>query len=151
MNHNAYGRLAIMFVLHVIAMYLLMYAMVQSGADIFPNYNQLYMAVLMASPMLLFELYFMRSMYPMKDVNMVLTFAGVMVLIGSFLLIRSQTAIGDEQLLKSMIPHHSGAIVMCREANIQDEQIKELCGNIMQSQQAEIDWMLLKIESLKAN
>jgi hypothetical protein len=45
-----------------------------------------------------------------------------------------QTAIGDIQFLKSMIPHHSGAILMCERASIQDAQIKELCRTIIQGQ-----------------
>lgn len=30
---------------------------------------------------------------------------------------------------------------MCERASIQDEEIKQLCGNIISSQQAEIDQM----------
>jgi len=40
-----------------------------------------------------------------------------------------------------MIPHHSGAILMCREASITDPEIKSLCQMIMEGQQQEIDQM----------
>jgi uncharacterized protein (DUF305 family) len=40
-----------------------------------------------------------------------------------------------------MIPHHSGAILMCREASVSDPEIIALCGNIQRSQRAEIDQM----------
>jgi uncharacterized protein (DUF305 family) len=40
-----------------------------------------------------------------------------------------------------MIPHHSGAILMCEEASIDDPEIVALCGQIISSQQAEIEQM----------
>jgi uncharacterized protein (DUF305 family) len=40
-----------------------------------------------------------------------------------------------------MIAHHAGAILMCEQAPIQDAEIKDLCGNIISSQQTEIDQM----------
>ncbi len=58
-----------------------------------------------------------------------------------FFLIRAQTAVGDAQFLKSMIPHHAGAILMCDRAPIQDQEIKALCKKIIEGQQAEIDQM----------
>ena len=43
--------------------------------------------------------------------------------------------------LRSMIPHHAGAIWMCKEAAIQDPEIRDLCGNIEAGQQQEINQM----------
>jgi uncharacterized protein (DUF305 family) len=40
-----------------------------------------------------------------------------------------------------MIPHHSGAILMCREANISDPEPVSLCGEITQGQRREIALM----------
>jgi len=50
-------------------------------------------------------------------------------------------AISDRQFLGSMIPHHGGAILMCKEASIQDREIKGLRKKITSGQQAEIDQM----------
>jgi uncharacterized protein (DUF305 family) len=58
-----------------------------------------------------------------------------------FLGIRQQAAIGDKNFLTAMIPHHAGAILMCERASIQDPEIKKLCGEIISSQQREIDQM----------
>lgn len=150
MNHrNPYPLLALMFGIHLIAMYVLMYAMVNTSANVHHNYNQLYMAVLMASPMLVLEVVLMRSMYPNKKLNGGIIAIGLVLLVGSFFLIRGQVAIADEQFLHSMIPHHAGAILMCEKAHLVDPQIQELCDNIRTGQQAEIDWMNLKLESLK--
>ena len=44
-------------------------------------------------------------------------------------------AVADTQFLKSMIPHHAGAILMCEKAPIAD--IKELCQKIIASQRSE--------------
>ena len=38
-----------------------------------------------------------------------------------------------------MIPHHSGAILMCTEAQLQDAEIRKLCEGIIAGQQQEID------------
>ena len=40
-----------------------------------------------------------------------------------------------------MIPHHSGAILMCREASLRDPELKTLCQDIIRSQQQEIEQM----------
>jgi len=40
-----------------------------------------------------------------------------------------------------MIPHHSGAILMCQEASLSRPEIVKLCGEIIKSQREEIDQM----------
>lgn len=141
MQHSHYGRLAGMTVLSFIAMYILMYAMVNSFANVFNNLNQVYMAGLMASPMVLIELLLMGGMYGNKRLNAVIGIASVLAAVVFFLLIREQTAVTDAQFLRSMIPHHAGAILMCQQAPIQSAEIKELCTAIIASQEAEISQM----------
>ena len=140
MQHH-YGRFLIMIALHFIAMYLFMYAMVNVFDNVFNSLNQVYMAALMTASMVLIELPLMSSMYKSKKLNMIILAAGAIVLIGSWFGIRQQAAIGDRQFVRSMIPHHAGAILMCQEASIQDQEIRTLCNNIISSQQAEIDQM----------
>ncbi len=106
------------------------------------------MAALMTASMVIIELLLMSSMYKSKKLNAVILAIGAAVLIGSFLLIRKQTAISDRQFVRSMIPHHAGAILMCQEASIQDQEIKDLCRNIIAGQQAEIDQMKAKLDQL---
>lgn len=147
MQHH-YKRFLIMIVLHFIAMYIFMYAMVNAFANVFNSLNQVYMAALMTASMALIELPLMGSMYESKKLNMIILAAGAVVLIGSWFAIRQQAAIGDRQFLRSMIPHHAGAILMCRQATIQDPEIKKLCGEIISSQQTEIDQMRAKLDEL---
>jgi hypothetical protein len=140
-----YGRLAIMAVLSFAAMYVLMYSMVNTTANVLPNINQFYMAGLMAAPMIIIEIALMGMMYPKKGWNAAIVIASVAALVLFWTAIRQQTAVSDRQFLKSMIPHHGGAILMCREASLQDPELKALCSRIIASQQSEIDLMKRKL------
>ncbi|MFV8376988.1 DUF305 domain-containing protein [Flavobacterium sp. GSP11] len=144
-----YKKLAIMIVVSFIAMYILMYSMVDVFANVIPNINQFYMAGLMTMPMLIIELLVMGSMYGNKNLNISLVVIGFIALILFFTGIRQQTAVGDKEFLKSMIPpHHAAAILMGKEATVIDPEIKELIKNIITSQQAEIDQMKAKLKEL---
>ena len=148
MAKGQYLRLLAMLALSFVAMYGLMYAMVNVLANAVPNLNQAYMAALMTAPMLVLELLLMGHMYPNKKWNAGLVLAGVLLLGLSWTAIRQQTAISDEQFLKSMIPHHAGAILMCEQAPLRDAEVKQLCAGIIASQQAEIDQMKAKLRAL---
>jgi len=138
---NHYVLLLIMTALSFISMYVLMYAMVDRLANIYPNFNQLYMAGLMTAPMVLIEMAVMGAMYEHKWLNLAIMIAGIVVGLLFFVGIRQQTAVGDTQFLKSMIPHHASALLMCNEAPVADAEIQELCKTIVAGQQAEIDQM----------
>ncbi len=141
LQENHYPHLAIMAVLSFIAMYTLMYSMVNTFGDVYNSINQFYMAGLMAAPMVVIELLVMRRMYHNARMNGVLIAISVLVGLAMFLGIRQQTMISDTQFLRSMIPHHSGAILMCQEANIERQDVRDLCQAIIVSQQREIDQM----------
>jgi uncharacterized protein (DUF305 family) len=144
-----YGRLLLMAVLSFVSMYVLMYAMVNGFANVYLNLNQFYMAGLMAAPMVVIELALMGAMYSDRRKNMVIMVVSLLALGMFWVFIRQQTAITDRQFLRSMIPHHAGAILMCEEAPIRDPQIKELCAAIVSSQQSEIDQMKAKLAALE--
>lgn len=126
-----------------------MYAMVNRFANVYPNFNQFYMAALMAAPMVLIEIVLMSPMYGNRRLNIGIAAASSVALVGFWFAIRQQTAIADEQFLKSMIPHHAGAILMCEKASLTHSEVKELCKNIIASQQAEIDQMKAKLAELE--
>lgn len=149
MGEHHYRNLLFMAVLSFIAMYILMYSMVNTIGNVFNNVNQFYMAGLMAAPMVPIELFLMRSMYPDQRRNALIVIASVIIGLVFFFLIRQQGAVGDKQFLRSMIPHHSGAILMCEQAAIQDAEIKDLCKTIISSQQEEIDQMKAKLAELE--
>jgi hypothetical protein len=136
-----YQHLITMAALSLVSMYFLMYAMVDRPDNVYGNLNQLFMAGLMTAPMILIELTVMRGMYRNRSRNAVIAAVSLVAGVAMFVFIRQQTAISDEQFLRSMIPHHSGAILMCERAKLENAQLRELCGEIIASQQAEIDLM----------
>jgi uncharacterized protein (DUF305 family) len=138
MHGHHYFRLLLMTVLSFISMYVLMYAMVDRFENVYPNINQFYMAGLMTAPMVIIELLLMGSMYRRRAANIAILAVSVIALGAFWFAIRQQAAAGDVQFLKSMIPHHAGAILMCEQAPIEDAVIRELCKSIVVSQREEI-------------
>lgn len=136
-----YRHLAIMLSASFIAMFVLMYAMTNRFEDVYVNWNQAYMAALMTAPMGLIEIVVMRGMYEDPKMNLVVAVSTVVLLVGAWFGIRQQVAISNTQFLRSMIPHHSSAILMCRRATITDPEITKLCATIVAGQQGEIDQM----------
>jgi hypothetical protein len=146
-NHNAhdmkamkgsYRSLAIELILDFIIMYLVMYTMIASLDHFYFNLNNVYMTLMMVSPMAILMLVFMRSMYPSKRTNLMIGGAAALIFAVSFYGMRTQAAVGDTEFLRSMIPHHSGAILMCREASLTDPEVLALCDEIVRSQEREI-------------
>jgi len=136
-----WNRLLLMGGLHFLLMFILMYAMVDSLDNVLPNLNQAYMAAIMTSPMLVLEVWLMGSMYENKRALWAILAGSVLVFAAAFTFIRQQTAIGDGEFLRSMIPHHGAAILMCEQAPIEDTQVQDLCQRIITGQQAEIEEM----------
>jgi uncharacterized protein (DUF305 family) len=142
-----YKHLLLMAVLSFVSLYVLMYAMVNELSNVYASINQFYMAGLMTAPMVVIELSLMRSMFPSKKLNAVIVSASVIAGVAFWALIREQAAVTDRQFLRSMIPHHGGAILMCKQAPLQDPAVKELCATIISSQQSEIDLMKTKLSA----
>lgn len=148
-SKKAYVNLILMGVVHIPVMYFIMFAMVDKGGDIYQNLNTFYMALMMAAPMVALMPFMMKEMYPDKKKNFLVLIGSLIILSGAFFAIRYQSAIGDSQFIRSMIPHHSGAILMCDEANISDGELKSLCRKISSGQRSEIDQMESILKRLK--
>lgn len=107
------------------------------------------MALLMVAPMAIIMMMMMSKMFPSAKINTVIMITSIVVLIGSLIGLRTQTPIGDVQYMKAMIPHHSSAIMVSKNANIQDPEVKELSLQIIKSQEeeiAEMNKLLKKLE-----
>lgn len=139
--HNMFLRLAVMAVISFVAMYLLMYAMIAKWADFYPSVSMAYMAGSMTAAMVIVELIVMSMMYKNATLRNVLVGVSALLLVAFILFTRYQTAISESDFLRSMIPHHSGAILMCANPRLEDPEIKSLCRNITEGQQQEIDQM----------
>jgi len=138
---SSYGKLAITLGISFVIMLLLTYSMIRTWDHFYLNLANTYMALMMVAPMGILMIFIMWSMFKNKRLNIILTAALAVVFAVIFAFGRAETFIGNEQFLKSMIPHHSRAILMCQEADITDAEIKDLCQQIVSSQQEEIAQM----------
>ncbi|WP_171003787.1 DUF305 domain-containing protein [Sphingopyxis sp. L1A2A] len=122
-------------------MYLVMFVMIDRLSSFYNNLNMAYMTLMMVAPMVVLMIIAMPDMFPDKRRNILLLGGAALAFFGSFGLIRTQTTIGDQAFLRSMIPHHSGAVLMCEQARLSDPEVLELCRGIIAGQKAEIDQM----------
>lgn len=136
-----YRKLALTLSINAVLMFFITYAMIDTVDHFYVNINRVYMSLMMVAPMAMLMLFVMRGMYQNARLNAILHALFVGVFFASFLLARTQTPVGNEQFLRSMIPHHSSAIVMCEQSSITDQQIVELCGQIVKAQKDEIAQM----------
>ena len=144
-SHGSHGRPYLMFwinmILGLIVMYVVMFSMIDGWGDFRNNLNMLYMAITMWAPMGIFMLATMPGMFPNRSANIALYVVFALLTAGSFWATRSQTLIDDRQFIDSMIPHHSGAILMCRQAKLSDPELVQLCRSIETAQRDEIRQM----------
>lgn len=119
-DKSQYPKLIWMIIISFVAMFILMYSMVDKFANVVINVNQFYMAGLMTAPMIIIEMILMGGMYMNKKLNLIIISISAVVLIACFFVIRVQTAVSDRQFLKSMIPHHAAALLMVNGAKIND-------------------------------
>lgn len=128
-------------ILGLAVMYVVMFTMIDGLGDFRNNLNMFYMAVTMWAPMGIFMLATMPGMFPRRRLNVALHLVFAILTATSFWATRAQALIDDRQFIASMIPHHSGAILMCREASLSDPELVTLCREITQAQREEIDQM----------
>lgn len=138
MKPNPYKTLAKTVGIHFFIMFALTYSGVFTLDHIYPNLNRFYMAIIMVAPMVLLMMFFMRHMFQDKRLNIALYSLATFLFVGGFAAIQTQAFVGNDQFLKSMIPHHSIAIKTCERADITDEEIKQLCVEIVEAQREEI-------------
>ncbi len=107
------------------------------------------MALLMVSTMAILMMVMMSNMYPDKKANTLIMIADAVVFVLVLIGLRTQTPIGDIQYMKAMIPHHSSAILVSKNANIKDPEVKKLSEDIIKAQEKEIAEMEALIKKLK--
>lgn len=142
-----FKKLAVMTAVSFAAMYGLMYVMVNSFENVYPSWNQAYMAAVMTAAMVIIELMVMKDMYQDARRNVVIG-VSILVLALGVIFIRTQFAISEKDFLRSMISHHASALLMCSQnTNLQDPEVELLCQSILKGQQSEIDFMRAKLLS----
>ncbi|MBF6645429.1 MULTISPECIES: DUF305 domain-containing protein [Bacteroidota] len=150
-NHSLamYKRFAVMAVAMFVAMYFIMYAMIDGLNNLIPNINNLYMTLLMVSAMLIIELLIMKGMYQNKKINWAVITVSLAIGIFSWFGIREQINVGDKQFVKGMIPHHAAAVLMSEKAKLTDPELIELQKNILETQAKEIEFMKRKLKEFE--
>lgn len=138
-----------MTILHFAFMYGMNFLMVDAASSIFMNVNALYMTLWMVAPSVVIMILLMKEMYPNKKLNAALSGVSILIFVLSFIFIRQQTFVGDKQFVRSMIPHHSGAILMCQEGKLEDAELKSLCADIIKAQHDEIEKMKTILKRLE--
>jgi uncharacterized protein (DUF305 family) len=151
MMRRHYLMFGLNMILSAIIMYLVMFEMIWSWGEFVQNINFFYMALTMAMPMGMLMLLMMGSMYSNKRLNIMLYALMALLFVLAFAAVRGQWLLGDKQFARSMIPHHSGAILMCNEAKLRDTELRELCygpNGIVASQKREVAQMKRILERL---
>lgn len=147
---SPYLRLFLALSASYVVMFAVGYARTDVWENVFLNLNRVYMTGMMVAPMLVIMLLAMRPMYGNKQLNLVLVATGVVLTALFWTLVRAQIGVGDQQFLRSMIPHHAAAILVCQEAALTDPRIKELCTEIIESQEREIREMKALIQEARS-
>ena len=150
-NHSLamYKRFAVMAVAMFVAMYFIMYAMIDGLQNLIPNINNLYMTLLMVSAMLVIEIWIMKGMYQNKKINWAIITVSLAIGIFSWFGIREQLFVGDKEFVKGMIPHHAAAVLMSEKAKLTDPELIELQKNILETQAKEIELMKRKLKEFE--
>ncbi len=146
-----WGRFAAMIATSTFIMFFLMYQLVYTPDHAMFSMNRLIASLVMGCVMTVVMLGFMWSMY--EGMATKVAVLAVAALLGVVLLgvNRGQALIGDENFMKSMIPHHSIAINNARKAGISDPRVRELADEIIAAQVREIAVMKLLLDDIDRN
>lgn len=151
MMRKHYIMFGLNMLVSTVIMYLVMFEMIRGSGEFVQNLNFFYMALTMAMPMGVLMLLMMGQMYADRKLNIMLYAALAVIFVLAFAAVRTQALVGDRQFVRSMIPHHSGAILMCNQASLRDPEIRNLCfkpDGIVQSQEREIAQMKAALKRL---
>lgn len=144
-----YRKFSDMIVKSTIIMFGLMYLNTYKKDHVYFSENRVYMALIMGSAMVIIMLSNMQNMYTNRRVNSRIFLFSSLVFVLALWLLRSQELIDDVSWMKSMIPHHSIAILTSERANLKDPRTQDLANRIIESQRQEIEEMKLLIRDIE--
>jgi ABC-type uncharacterized transport system permease subunit len=101
---RSYLKLASELLIDFIIMFFVMYAMIASIDHLYFNIDNVYMTLMMVAPMAVLMLLFMRHMYRSNTANGIVAGLAIAVFAFGWFGMRGQIAVGDEQLVRAMIP-----------------------------------------------
>ena len=145
----SYWRFGAMVATSVVVMFGMKYLSTYQWSHVRYSETRTYMALMMGGAMGAIMLGFMLGMYRNRRVNIAI-FAGAAALFGvSLWLVRSQATVQDKSYMKSMIPHHSIAILTSERSELSDYRVCKLAEEIITAQRreiAEMEWLIEDIE-----
>lgn len=136
-----YQSLALAIFINFFIMWALTYIGVWSFDHVYLNLNRFYMAIVMVAPMLIVMLTVMSPMYDNVRLNIGIYVVSTVVFVAAIIGIQAQAFVGDVEMSRSMIPHHSIAIKTCERAELDDPETIQLCDDIIEAQKEEIAQM----------
>ena len=145
----SYKKFLLMMVISFIIMYIVMFLNMDKLDHYHTSATRIYMALLMVAPMAIVMMLMMGKMYPDKKWNTSIIIGSAVLFVVILTALRTQTPINDVQYMKAMIPHHSSAIMVSKNANIKDTEVKKLSEQIIKSQEEEIAQMEDILERMK--
>lgn len=143
-----YKKFSLMMIISFFIMYIVMFLNLDRIGHYHTSTTRIYMALLMVAPMAVVMMLMMGKMYPDKKINTGIILLALIVFVVTLIGLRTQTPISDVQYMKAMIPHHSSAILVSKEANLKDPEVKRLAEQIIQSQEKEIAEMKALIDKV---
>lgn len=147
-----YLRFFIMIGTSMIAMFFLMYLHSYEILNhAWFSETRLFMTMIMGGAMIIIMLAFMLNMYKNRNANISILAGGLLLIIASVWLVRSQTTVTGTDYMEGMIPHHSIAILTSERANIEDKRVRMLADEIILAQLREIKEMEWLIEDIRKN
>lgn len=134
----SYIRFFSMIITSTVVMLGLMYLNTFAFSHVYFSETRAYMALYMGAVMAVIMLAFMLGMYSNKKANIAIVIGSILIFGASLYLVRSQQTVQDVSWMKSMIPHHSIAILTSSRAEITDPRVQKLANDIVKAQELEI-------------
>lgn len=146
-----YWRFLAMIATSVVVMFGIKYLSTYQLSHVYFSETRAYMALMMGGAMGVIMLGFMLGMYRRRRMNIAI-FAGSAVLFFLCLwLVRSQVTVQESSYMRSMIPHHSIAILTSERSDLRDYRVCQLANGIIAAQQKEIKDMEWLLEDIAEN
>lgn len=146
---NPCPKFTAMIATSTVVMFGLMYLNTYALDHSFFSETRAYMALVMGATMAVVMLSFMLKMYANRRANMGIFVGSAVIFATSLWLVRSQATVEDVSWVKTMIPHHSIAILTSERAHISDPRVRSLADEIIEAQRKEIARMKALIEDLE--
>ncbi|MDM4778045.1 DUF305 domain-containing protein [Micromonospora sp. b486] len=117
-----YIRFGLVLLISLAVMFVLTLSQIRRWSDFFLNLSNFYTSVIMVAVMGVIMMGVMHQMFTDRRLNIVLYAVLGALFVGGFAAVRTEPFVGNENFLRSMIPHHSRAVLVCQESDITDRR-----------------------------